>query len=84
MTLLELSVSEAPSCGIILTTRSVIYEYGIFIIHATRVIIYSKCFTHNDFHIYCSMGFSGSKGVEHNSSISFARLPDEGRVLALE
>ncbi len=52
--------SDAPSCGVILTTRGVIYDYGIFIIYATRVIIYSTGITHDDCHNFITC-HSGSK-----------------------
>jgi hypothetical protein len=74
MTRLESSVSDAKSCGVILTTRGVIYNHDIFIIYAPRVVsyalrnIYSIGITHDDCHIFIvkATGLEGLMEFEDN------------------
>jgi len=62
MTLHELSVSDAPSCGVILMTRVIIYDHNIFILHAPRVVIYSIGVTHDNRHIFIVQVTDGPPG----------------------
>ncbi len=58
MMLLESSVSNATSCGIIQTTEGVINNH--ILIYALRVFIYSEGNIHNDHHIFIVHSTGGS------------------------
>ncbi len=62
--LLESSVSNAPSCGIIQTTKCVIDDH--ILIYPPRVVIYSTGITHKDLHIFIIQPTGGSMGLRYD------------------